>query len=98
MESKHFTPPRDRGQSPEDRRIEKLLWANNIIFPVALILSAFFRYATLLALLFWLYVLLRLIRRDIAAKQISVATIFYAVAGLAITVLVIYALIYPALR
>lgn len=98
MESKHFTPPRDRGQSPEDRRLEKLLWANNIIFPVALILSAFFRYATLLALIFWLYVLLQLIRRDVAAKHISVSTIFYGVVGLAITVLVIYALIYPTLH
>lgn len=98
MKSKHVIPPRDKSQSATDQRLEKLLWANNIIFPVALILSAFFRYATLFALLFWLYVLLQLIRRDVAAKQISVATIFYGVVGLAITVLVIYALIYPALN
>ena len=98
MESKHFTPPRDKGQSLEDRRLEKLLWANNIIFPAALILNRWFHYATLLAMLYWLYVLLRLIRRDIAAKQISVSTIFYGVVGLAISALVIYALIYPALR
>lgn len=97
MKSKHVIPPRDKSQSASDRRLEKLLWANNIIFPAALILSAFFRYATLFALLFWLYVLLQLIRRDVAAKQISVATIFYAVAGLAITAFVIYVLIYSAL-
>lgn len=98
MESKHVIPPRDKSQSATDRRLEKLLWANNIIFPAALILNRWFHYATLLAMLYWLYVLLQLIRRDVAAKQISISTIFYGVVGLAITVLVIYALIYPTLR
>lgn len=98
MASLHPSEHSDRRPAPRDRRLEKLLWANNILFPVALILSAFFRYATLLALLFWLYVLVQLIRRDVAARQISVATIFYGVVGLAITVLVVYALIYPALH
>ena len=90
--------PSQRRPGPQDRRLEKLLWANNIIFPVALILSAFFRYATLLALLFWLYVLVQLIRRDISAKKVSPVTLFYGVLGLAIAVLVVYALIYPALH
>ena len=98
MASPHPSEHPDRRPAPRDRRLEKLLWVNNIIFPVALILSAFFRYATLLALLFWLYVLVQLIRRDLSAQKVSPVTLFYGVLGLAITVLVVYALIYPALH
>ena len=46
-------------------------------------------------------ILLRLavpVRRDISAKKVSPVTLFYGVLGLAITVLVVYALISPDLH
>ena len=97
MKSKYVTPTGDKRQCAADRRLEKLLWANNIIFPVALILNRWFHYATLLAMLYWLFVLLQLIRRDISAKKLSPVTLLYGLLGLAITAFVIYVLIYSAL-
>ena len=50
------------------------------------------------ALLFWLYLLFRLIRRDRRAGKVSAATMVYGALALAVAGFVLYVLVYSALH
>ena len=64
---------------------------NDIFAIVALCLND--GWLTFAALLFWAFILVVLIRRDIRAKSVSVATIVYGMLFVAILGICIYALI-----
>lgn len=72
----------------EAQAIQRLTRANNLIFVAAL----------LFALLFWLYLLFRLIRRDRRAGKVSAATMVYGALALAVAGFVLYVLVYSALH
>lgn len=93
-----MTRQRRGNRSREDQAIQRLTRSNNLIFVAALLLSQVFSWSLLFALLFWLYLLFRLIRRDRRAGKVSAATMVYGALALAVAGFVLYVLVYSALR
>ena len=89
-----MTRQRRGNRSREDQAIQRLTRANNLIFVAALLLSQVFSWA----LLFWLYLLFRLIRRDRRAGKVSAVTVVYGVLALAVAGFVLYVLVSSALH
>ena len=93
-----MTRQRRGNRSREDQAIQRLTRSNNLIFVAALLLSQVFSWSLLFALLFWLYLLFRLIRRDRRAGKVSAATMVYGALSLAVAGFVLYVLVYSALH
>lgn len=93
-----MTRQRRGNRSREDQAIQRLTRSNNLIFVAALLLSQVFSWSLLFALLFWLYLLFRLIRRDRRARKVSAATVVYGALALAVAGFVLYVLVYSALH
>ena len=78
----------------DDPRLRRLLRANNIFFLIAFVLNRVLPWLLYFALIFWIFVLICLIRRDWQAQRLSFATVFYGVLPFAAAGLVAYATFY----
>lgn len=76
-----------------EKKIETLLKANNIISLAAIFLSSISVWFIFLAVLFWIFTLICLIRRDKKEKDISVATIAYIVMSVLLIVFLCYMMV-----
>ncbi len=78
----------------DDPRLRRLLRANNIFFLIAFVLNRVLPWLLYFALIFWIFVLICLIRRDWQVRRLSFATVFYGVLAFAVAGLVAHATFY----